>query len=34
MSMAPMSPPARPIAVVNSPSDPALEDSFMRKVKL
>jgi hypothetical protein len=29
-----MSPPALPIAVVNSPSDPAREESLTRKVKL
>ena len=34
MSIAPMSPPARPMAVVNSPSVPVRLDSFTRKVKL
>jgi hypothetical protein len=34
MSMAPMSPPARPIAIVNSPSEPAREESLTRNVKL
>jgi hypothetical protein len=32
--MAPMSPPARPMAIVNSPSEPAREESLTRKVKL
>jgi len=32
--MAPISPPARPMAVVSSPSDPAREESLTRKVKL
>jgi hypothetical protein len=34
MSMAPMSPPARPMAVVSSPSVPTREVSLTRSVRL
>jgi hypothetical protein len=34
MSIAPMSPPARPMAVVNSPSVPVRLASFTRNVRL